>query len=108
MDVLGAMTDYGEDVWYSESLMITLRTHIPILINQGRYSLHSVNQKEAYVYAGNLYSYLSMKGVQKRFHYAILVANRLNSPIEFDVGIFNLLIPDLEEVERIKEIHVTH
>lgn len=108
MDVLGAMTDYGELIWHTESFMLTLRTHIPVLLKNNQYRLHSVNQKDAYVYAGNLYSYLSMIGIDKRYHYSILVANKFDSPHSFDVGVLTLILPEFEELERIKEIHMTH
>lgn len=108
MDVLGAMTDYGELIWYTESFMLTLRVHIPVLIKNNQFRLHSVNQKDAYVYAGNLYSYLSKIGVDKKYHYPILVANNFDTPQVFDVGVMTLVIPEFDELERIKEIHTTH
>ena len=87
----------GPDIWYDTEFRITLEQHLHFLRNSDNNT--SVE--------GNFHGLLYKNNIPSYLHWIITRMNGLDSSTDFKEDITRFIIPDVERVNRIREVFMT-
>lgn len=102
-----ACTNTPEDVYYSQEFLQVIEDHLSYLRLTAAVSPVAVSQLQGMKYEGDFYGLLADNNVEKKYHHVVLRLNGYVSSADYSGDIDYFLLPDFNEVEEIKSLHMT-
>ena len=101
--------DQGDSVFYEEDWQLLIETHIPFLKKQNDTTVISVDPFYAYLYEGDLQSFLQQlsPAIPPQYAFIVMRMNDMRSPLEFGPRFTSLLIPSSQRIEALRNIYQT-
>lgn len=97
----------GPDIWFDVEFRIALEQHLHFLRNDENITHVEVNPVDAEYYKGNFHGLLYKNNIPVYLHWIITRMNGLDSSSDFKETITRFIIPDVERVNRIREVFMT-
>ncbi len=97
----------GPSIYYTESYRIMMEAHIPFFLTNGRSTRVVVDAATAYQYEHDFSALLAVYSLPRYLHWFIMRLNGLTSPLDYHADMLEILVPDLEIVERLRTNHTT-
>lgn len=107
MKINEKMFNPGADVYYNPAFRQVLESHMAFFRTHYKTRALQVEPQKALVYAGDLYGYLLESNVLPVMHWIIMRTSGLFSPTQFDIETEQLMMPDAELIEQIRQSHNT-
>lgn len=92
----------GDSVYYENAFLRVIEEHIPYLRKQETVQVLSIADSTANAYDHDLYGVLTSSSIPVIYHWVIMRLNNLTSPFEYRAEMVSLLLPDFNEIEKIK------
>jgi len=108
MDInnINSSNDY-DTVYCEPNFLFMLDTHLDYLRKTGNVIRVHILDRQNYKYIGDLFGLLNEININKEFHYIVMRLNNYLSSSDFNGDISELLIPDFNEVNVLKNIYQT-
>lgn len=100
------LNDDGPRVYYSDGFRDVIENHL-VIMREKHSSPVSIQQHIAYVYEADFYGLMNALGVAKHFQWITLRLNGYTSPTDYRPEDLVLYIPDINYVERLKDVFTT-
>lgn len=97
----------GEDAYYEGEFLNMVESHFTYLRSLNKDNMITVVEGVAYKYEGDFYGLLRSLNIEKQYHTTIMTYNGLRSPLDYDKGMLNILVPPLDEIELLKAVYET-
>ena len=97
----------GPDIWYDTEFRITLEQHLHFLRNSDNNTSVEVSPVDCDYYKGDFHGLLYKNNIPSYLHWIITRMNGLDSSTDFKEDITRFIIPDVERVNRIREVFMT-
>lgn len=107
MDILNILQRSGSNLYYEQQFRILLEDHMTYLKNLSTTRKLEIDIQNAYKYQGDLSGLLSVYLIRPEFHYIVMRMNDFTSPQEYTPDVRILLIPDEQEISRIRSSYKT-
>lgn len=107
MSVDAKMVSAGADLYYSEAWKLTIESHLNYLKELSAANVQTILPADAYKYEADLFGLLLKLKVEPRYHWIVMRLNDMTSPNQMRVDRTFLLMPDLQVVERLRQVHQT-
>lgn len=102
------MQSDGPSVYYMDpSFRAVLEAHIPYFRTDNRATLIPIDEHTAYRFEFDLWGLLLDLSIPRYLHWLIMRLNGMTSPTEYGPDRLELLIPDLDVVDRLRTKHTT-
>lgn len=101
------LTQTVENIENDPLYLATLESHLSYLKKMDTAVTNSITPRQSYKYEGDFYGLLSDMRIDKSYHYIILRMNNYTSPTDYKGEVKDIVIPDLAEVDLIKNIYMT-
>jgi hypothetical protein len=95
------------EVYYDPKFRLLIEQHLSSLINYRGNVYLTLTPMEAEVWQGNLYGYLFSQGVPIHQHWIIMRMNGMDSTLDFSNELETLILPDMEQINRLRELFNT-
>lgn len=106
MQINNLQTDL-DDVYNDSNFLVMLETHLNYLKTTGNIGYKPISEHQSFKFEGDFYGLLNELGLDKKHHYVVMRLNSLDSSSDYKGNIFNVFIPDLTEVNLLKNIYMT-
>lgn len=100
------ITGDGPAPYYSAPFRDVIEQHLPFLIATNTHDL-AVEPHLAYKYRSDFYGLLRYLGVTPHMWWPTLRVNGMTSPTEYDEEKLTVLIPDFNEIEKLRTTYTT-
>ena len=107
MSITNLMSSDGPSVYYTDSLRVTLESHMTYLREHPNTVMREVQPQLAHKYEYDFYGLLTAMGYPRHLHYVIMRMNDLDSPQAFRETTYAILVPDTTVVDAIVAKHRT-
>lgn len=97
----------GPSIYYTESYRTMMEAHIPYFLTNGRSTRVVVDASVAYQYEHDFSALLATYSLPRYLHWFVMRLNGLTSPLDYRADMLEILVPDLEVVERLRTNHTT-
>ena len=94
-----------DEIFFDPNFLNLFESHISFLEKSNKFTLNSLDPISVYKYEGDLFGLLNSLGIEKRYHLLIMMFNNFRSPDELKQGISLIKIPNIDEIELIKNIY---
>lgn len=84
---------------------VLLESHLTYLRTKNNVTAVNISPHQGYKYEGDLYGLLNDLSVDKKYHYIVMRVNHYLSSADYLGDRDSLLIPDLNEVDLLKQIY---
>lgn len=105
-NLLEVIPNEGPDVWYDQAFMEVIEQHIPI-IKKERSTAMAIDPAKVVQFRSDFFGFLKNTGVAPQYWFATLRASGMYSPVEFDVHITMLILPDTQYLEQLRRQYQT-
>ena len=95
------------DLYYNESFKTLVEQHLTDLKNYKGNTYLTITPMDLDVWEGNLYGYLASQRVPVFQHWIIMRMNGMDSTLDFRGNFDKLILPDIENINRLRELHNT-
>lgn len=95
------------DVFYDERFKLLIEQHLNDLIMFKGNTFLTISALEMDVWKGNLYGYLFSESVPVFQHWIIMRMNGMDSTLDFHGDYDRLVLPDVENITRLRELFNT-
>lgn len=85
-----------------------LELHLSFIINNYIFTRKEVSSNDAVVYKGDFYGLLNFLSIPMESHYIILRVNGFYNSADYDGSPIMVLFPNLEEIDRLKNVFKTN
>jgi hypothetical protein len=96
-----------EDAYYSEGFMQVIEDHLSYLRSYDGVVVNQLTNTQCVKYQGDFFGLLNDLKIDKRYHYAVMRVNDLFSPADFTGDINQIVVPNLSQVDMLKNIYQT-
>lgn len=93
--------------YFNKNFLEMLESHLTYLKNLPKNQIMTVTEHQCYKFEGDFYGLLNDLNVQKFLHYPILRMNGYQHSSDFKETIASILVPEAEEIIRLKNLLVT-
>lgn len=107
MQINKLLADFGDGIYYDEKFRVVLESHLTQLRNSTNTTVLNVNKGISYVYEGDFSGLLKYYKVPIQYHWLIMKLNNYKSNYEYKPEDLTILIPEREELERIRRQYMT-
>lgn len=94
-------------VYYDDRFKMMIEQHLTALIAHKGNTYLKVTPLDMEVWQGNLYGYLYSEQVPVFQHWLIMRMNGMDSTLDFDGDFTNLILPDIEQINRLRDLFNT-
>lgn len=95
------------ELYYDEKFKVLVEQHLTDLKNYKGNTYLTVTPMEMDMWEGNLYGYLVSQRVPVFQHWIIMRMNGMDSTLDFRGDVATLKLPDVENINRLRELHNT-
>ena len=103
MQINSLATDI-ETIFHETNFLVTMESHLTHLRSSANIRLLPISKHQSYKYEGDLYGLLDDLRVEKKYHYIVMRLNNFDTSNQFKGDIEHIAIPDLNEIEILKNI----
>lgn len=107
MNIDSLLADHGSNIYYDPSFRNVLEDHMTFLRTHPQTTKLVVESIYAYKYVGDLSGLLKHYNIEIYLHWTIMRMNNFTSFGDTKDDIFELLIPNSDVIERIRQSHKT-
>lgn len=97
----------SEHAYFTKAFLDLIESHITYLKKLPKNQIISVTEHQCYKFEGDFYGLLNDLNIQKFLHYPILRMNGYDSSADFKDTIVSILVPEAEEIIRLKSALLT-
>ena len=101
------LSDPTDDVYHSVDFQNLIESHLSKLRKSTNITTHAITAFEQMKYVGDYSGLLLNLNIPKKYHWIILRLNGYTSPLEYNGEPVIIFIPDLTEIERLKNTLLT-
>lgn len=94
-----------DNTYNDPGFFILLESHLTYLRTKNNVTAVTITQHQGYKFEGDLYGLLNDLSIEKKYHYIVMRVNYYLSSADYLGDRDSLLIPDLNEVELLKQIY---
>lgn len=106
MQINSLQTDL-EDVYNDSNFIVMLESHLNYFRASANVGYKVISEHQSFKFEGDFYGLLNDLGLDKKHHYIVMRLNGLASSSDYKGSVFQILIPDLAEVNLLKNIYMT-
>lgn len=107
MQILNLLRSPGNKVYYEQGFRVLLEDHMTYLKGLSTTRTINIDLHNAYKFQGDLDGLLNEFRIKPEIHYIVMRMNNFTSPSEYTPDILTLLIPDDQEISRIRSSYKT-
>lgn len=96
------------DVWYDPVFRIVLEQHLHFLINDPENTTVEINPVDNDYYKGNFHGLLYKNEIPIYLHWIITRMNGLDSSSDYKEDMEHFIVPNVERLNRLREIFLTN
>jgi hypothetical protein len=97
----------GGSVYYEDDWHILIETHLPLLRTASDTTVLTIDQHDAFKWAGDFYGLMQKYNQTPEYWYIIMRVNNLFAPYEYPEALISLLIPSRQTIESLRQIYQT-
>lgn len=101
------MTNDGNAVYYDETFRNVLEYHLEMFKVDRFHTKMNVEDHIAYKFEHDFYGLLAQLGVPVQHHWLTMRLNGMRTPTDYRSDLVVVLVPDFNEVDRIRSTHTT-
>jgi hypothetical protein len=105
MQIHQIMTKPGTDIWYTDGFRNVLESHLTFFRSSPKLRLVAIDKHMSYKYEGDLYGLMDELGINKQYHFLVMILNGYSHPADYDGNRYELYLPDTSEVDMVKNVH---
>lgn len=105
MQIHSLMTKAGDSMWYTDGFRNVLESHLTYFRSSPELRIVPIDKHLSYKYEGDLYGLLDEIGIDKQYHYLIMMLNNYSHPADYDGNRYELYLPDTKEIDMVRNIH---
>lgn len=83
-----------------------LKSHYNNFINSNKTISMPISNFEAYKYEYDLIGFLNSKGIDKNYHWFIMILNNMSAPNQFLKDKVSIVIPDFGDINLLKNVFI--
>lgn len=95
------------EVYYDPRFRLLIEQHLNALINYRGNVYLTLTPMDTDIWQGNLDGYLFSQKVPIHQHWIIMRMNGMDSTLDFDDTLTTLILPDMEQINRLRELFNT-
>ena len=100
------MNASGADVWHTPAFMAVFEQHLGI-IKKEKSDLMAVESNKVDQFRGDFFGLLRSVGINPQYWVFVLRATGLKSPVEFDIHVTQIIIPNFSYLEELRQQYQT-
>lgn len=107
MTIQSKMVRDGGAIYYTAAFRRMLETHMAYLRQQSQSNQVAVEPQLAYKYEADLFGLLHHLKIQPQYHWLVMRLNDMTSPTQMRADRFSLILPDFNEIEKLRAVFQT-
>lgn len=105
VSLMNQLPDQGPDMFYTDHWRQLVESHLWLLTQPSNYLYIDLEPQLAENRQGDFYSILFNLNIAKRYHYVILRANGMTSPLQFNGDVNRIIVPNDTVMEDLFRQH---